>query len=99
MWYLAMRTAVKPRAEWTATLEEHLSWMKEQHEQGSILISGPTRDRKYGIYLIRAGSREEAEAVAASDPFTACGGCTFELLEWDVHQLMGVGPFTAGGLH
>ena len=51
MWYLAMRKAVKPRDEWGASLDEHLTWMKEQHNRGRILISGPTTDRKYGMYL------------------------------------------------
>ena len=93
-----MRSAVKPREEWGASLEEHLTWMKAQHESGAIVLSGPTSDRKYGMYLIRATSRVEAEKIAGSDPFTAAGGCTFELLEWDIHQIMGVGPFSPGGL-
>jgi hypothetical protein len=35
------------------------------------------------------------ESIAASDPYTAAGFCAFELLEWEVHQIMGAGPFTA----
>ncbi len=84
-----------PREEWTVSLDEHLVWMKQQHEAGRILFSGPTTDRKYGVYVIRAPSKEEAEKIAASDPYTAAGFAAFELLEWEVHQIMGVGPFTA----
>ena len=98
MWYLAQRRAVRPREEWTVTLDEHLVWMKEQHETGRIVISGPSADRKLGMYLIRAGSREEAERIAAGDPFTAAGFTTFDLIEWEIHQIMGIGPFTAAGL-
>ncbi|HZI86555.1 MAG TPA: hypothetical protein VFD48_06955, partial [Pyrinomonadaceae bacterium] len=29
-------------------------WMRQQHDNGSILFSGPTPDRKFGIYVIRA---------------------------------------------
>jgi hypothetical protein len=36
-----------------------------------------------------------AEQIAASDPFTAAGHCTAEVIEWDIHQILGVGPFTA----
>lgn len=69
--------------------------MRQQHLAGNILMSGPTPDRSMGLYLLRAGSRSEAEVIAASDPFTAAGFCTFDLIEWEIHQILGVGPFTA----
>jgi uncharacterized protein YciI len=40
MWYLVMRRAVKPREEWTVNLDQHLVWMKQQHDSGGILFSG-----------------------------------------------------------
>lgn len=98
MWYLIHRRAIKTREEWTVSLDQHLAWMKEQHEAGRILFSGPTPDRQLGIYVIRAKSREEAERIAAGDPYTAAGFCAFELFEWDVHQIMGIGPFTTAEL-
>ncbi len=98
MWYIALRRAVQPRAEWTTSLDEHLVWMQQQHATGRILFSGPSPDRLLGIYVIPAASRAEAEQVAASDPFTAAGHCTFDLIEWEVHQVLGVGPFTATAL-
>lgn len=98
MWYFVRRRALKPRNQWTVTLNEHLFWMKSQHDSGKILMSGPTPDRQYGQYLVCAASRSEAEAIAASDPFTAAGFTTFEIIEWEIHQIMGVGPFTADGL-
>jgi uncharacterized protein YciI len=72
--------------------------MKQQHDAGKILFSGPSSDRKYGIYVIRASSKDEAAKIAASDPYTAAGFTSFELLEWEVHQIMGAGNFTAAGL-
>ncbi|HEV8341692.1 MAG TPA: YciI family protein [Candidatus Binatia bacterium] len=98
MWYLIHRKPIRPREEWTVSLDEHLVWMKQQHEAGRILFSGPTRDRTLGIYAIRAGSREEAERIAGSDPYTKAGFCAFELFEWEVHQVLGVGPFTSAEL-
>ena len=94
MWYLALRRPVKPREQWTVTLDQHLAWMKQQHEAGKILFSGPTTDRKVGIYVIRADSKQEADKIAASDPYTAAGFSAVELLEWEVHQIMGAGPFS-----
>jgi uncharacterized protein YciI len=98
MWYLILRRPVKPREEWTVTLDQHLTWMKQQHEAGRILFSGPTTDRKFGIYVIRANSKDEAQRVAAGDPYTAAGFCAFDLFEWEVHQIMGCGPFTEAEL-
>ena len=98
MFYLAMRRAVLPREQWTTTLDTHLAWMKQQHESGAILLSGPSSDRKYGMYLIRAKSREDAERIAASDPYTAAGHTTFDLIEWEIHQAFGIGNFTAATL-
>ena len=98
MWYIVLRRPVKPREEWTVSLDQHLVWMKQQHDSGNILFSGPTPDRKLGVYVIRAGSRQAAESVAASDPYTAAGFCTFDLIEWEVHQILGIGPFTAAEL-
>jgi uncharacterized protein YciI len=95
MWYLVLRRSVKPREEWTVSLDQHLAWMKQQHEAGTILFSGPTTDRKYGIYVVKAGSKEDAEKIAAADPYTAAGFCAFEVLEWEVHQILGAGSFTA----
>lgn len=99
MWYLVLRRPVKPRGEWTVSLDQHLDWMKQQHDAGKVLFSGPTADRKYGVYVIRAGSKEEADKIAAGDPYTAAGCCAYDLLEWEVHQIMGVGPFAAAEMH
>jgi hypothetical protein len=68
--------------------------MEQQHRAGRILLSGPSADRQLGIYVIRADSREEAERVAAGDPFTAAGCTTPDIIEWDVHQILGTGPFS-----
>jgi uncharacterized protein YciI len=72
--------------------------MKQQHDAGRILLSGPSPDRSLGIYLIKAESREEAEKVAAGDPYTAAGHATFDLIEWEIHQVFGIGPFTGSAL-
>lgn len=63
-----------------------------------FFFPGQPPDRKYGIYVIRADSKDEAARIASSDPYTAAGLCSFELLEWEVHQIMGAGNFTAAGL-
>ena len=95
MYFLCLRYPLRPRAEWNVTLLEHLEWMKSLHEDGTVIMSGPSRDRSVSLYLIKTDSLESAEEVAAADPFTAGGECRFELIEWDVHQILGVGSFVA----
>jgi uncharacterized protein YciI len=98
MWFFCKRTHLKPPGARAATLDTHLAWMQEQHAAGTIVMSGPSPDLTLGMYLIRAQSREEAERIAASDPYTKLGDSTYELTQWNIRQIMGVGPFTAAGL-
>jgi uncharacterized protein YciI len=98
VYYITLRRPVVPREQRKTSLDTHLVWMKRQHDEGKIILSGPSPDRSLGIYLIKAANREEAEAIASSDPYTVAGETAFDLIEWEVHQVLGVGPFTAAGL-
>jgi len=80
------------------SIDEHFVWMKAQHDAGTIFMSGPSPDLKFGMYLIRAATRDEAERIAASDPYTIAGDSRFELIEWDIRQIAGVGAFSAAGV-
>lgn len=98
MFFFCKRFNLKPPGQRKATLDTHLAWMQREHEAGRIILSGPSPDLTLGMYLIRAASREEAEAIAASDPYTVEGDSSYELVQWNIRQIMGVGPFTAAGL-
>jgi uncharacterized protein YciI len=98
MFFFCKRFNLKAPGQRTATLDGHLAWMKKQHESCAIVLSGPSPDLKFGMYLIRASCRDEAERIAASDPYTVCGDSTYELQQWDIRQIMGVGPFNAAAL-
>jgi uncharacterized protein YciI len=98
MWFFCTRTNVRAPGERRSTLDIHLEWMKAQHEAGHIVMSGPSPDLKLGMYLIRASSRDEAEAIASSDPYTVAGDSTYELVQWNIRQIAGVGPFSAAEL-
>ena len=95
MYFVCLRYPLRPRAEWKVTLQEHLDWIKSQHEAGTVIMSGPSRDKSVSVYVIKTDSLASAEAIAAADPFTAGGDCRFELIDWDVHQIMGIGSFVA----
>ncbi|MFI9275814.1 YciI family protein [Kitasatospora sp. NPDC052896] len=98
IWYLVIRRGERPAMESRRTLEEHLAWMRGQHERGSVLISGPSSDGATGLYVVRARSRSDAEAVAQSDPLVRDGRATIEIIEWHVHQMLGIGPFDIDAL-
>lgn len=98
IWYLVSRRSEAPLAESQRVLEEHLAWMRGQHERGSVLISGPSSDGTMGLYVVRARSRSDAETIAQSDPLARDGQATIEIIEWHVHQMLGIGPFDVDAL-
>lgn len=91
-WYLVIRRETNP-AHQHATVERHLTWMRSQHESGIVIISGPTADRGTGMYVLRCASGEEAAAIAATDPLAQDGRAAIEVIEWHVHQFLGIGSF------
>ncbi len=94
MWYLVMSRPVVDREKLGASLDDHLSWMRSQHSSSNVLFSGPTADHSMGIYVVTAPSRADALAIPDSDPFHALGLRNYEMLDWEVHQVLGAGPFS-----
>jgi uncharacterized protein YciI len=89
--YLVLRHHTAP-IEDHARVIEHLAWMRGQHERGTVLISGPSPDGATGIYVLRVPSLEDAAALTATDPLVG-DGVRVEVIEWDVHQILGIGSF------
>ena len=94
MWFLSLNRNLVPPAERTVSLDEHLAWVRQVHEDGSVVMSGPAADRSMAIYVVRASSPEAAQALMDTDPFTSSGCTSAELTEWEVHQLLGIGTFS-----
>ena len=69
--------------------------MERQHQSGKVLFSGPTPDRSIGIYVVKAGSNDEARALVDTDPFHAAGLRGYEIIECEIHQVLGAGTFTS----
>lgn len=92
-WYLVFRHDLHPVAVDDPVLRRHLSWMRAQHDRGTIVMSGPARDRNSGLYVMRAQSRDDAARVATEDPLAADRQARIEIIEWEVHQILGAGPF------
>lgn len=91
-WYLAIRRGVQPPAD-ERVIERHLEWMRAQHDAGVILISGPSSDYSMSLCVLRASSRQAAAEIAAQDPLAQDEDAATEIIEWEVHQVLGIGPF------
>ncbi len=72
---------------------EHIDWLDEQ-EQAHVLVLSGTIDEEFGIgpglAVIRAASREDAERIAASEPFHRHGLRRNTIRSWTVNE----GSFT-----
>lgn len=95
-WYLATRRMTQPPASWRDLLPAHLAWLKDRHDEGTIIMSGPSADASLGIYVMRAPDTQEARRIVNGDPLLRSPGATVEVIGWQLHQIMGIGSFDAG---
>jgi uncharacterized protein len=62
-----------PMTTLTPHLREHILWLRNQERSGVLFLSGANRDEVgwdgSGVAILRAGSREDATAIAESEPF------------------------------
>lgn len=93
-WYLAIRHMDGSPASWADRLDAHLAWLHALHNQGTIVMSGPSTDLSLGIYVMRAENALEATRLASSDPLLRAPGATLEVTEWQLHQILGIGAFS-----
>jgi hypothetical protein len=76
-----------------STIDDHFAWIKRNHDEGSLLVSGPAADFSCGMLLMKAETREALDSLLASEPGIASGRTLPEVTEWEIHQFMGFGPF------
>lgn len=71
--------------------EAHLRWLADLDKRGQLLLAGPFCDEQGistggGMFIIRAASLAEAEAIAATDPYNAGGFRTARVRPWRLDQ-------------
>jgi len=74
-----------------AVLPEHLEYMIGLEKKGALFASGPLaaaagQPAGDGLTILRAGSAEEARAIASADPFVINRLRSFEIREWTVME-------------
>ncbi|MFE6837318.1 YciI family protein [Streptomyces sp. NPDC057705] len=63
-------------------MDAHIAWLDGYYAAGVFLASGRKVPRDGGVILAGGVSRAEIEKIAAEDPFTVAGVCTYRITEF-----------------
>lgn len=74
-----------------AATADHLAYLRGLQERGHLFLAGPFvgedgASTGGGLFVLRAGSLAEAEALAAADPYNAGGYRRFTVRPWRLDQ-------------
>jgi uncharacterized protein YciI len=75
-------------------LTAHMKYLFDLQAQNRLLAAGPLEfniDSVEGMCIIRAGSREEAETIAADEPYREAGWRTNTVRAWQLNEGVLVG--------
>ena len=88
-YYVMFRKPVEPSKIGSVMLE-HYQWMIALEKENRVLISGPVFKNDgtpgVGMTVFRCESFEEAEKLAAQDPFVLCGAVSYEVQRWQINE-------------
>lgn len=85
MYAIAIIRYRRPIEEVVTVTDRHRAYMRELHEAGTLLASGPMDPRSGGLLLLRVddGNPQAAlDAVRDGDPYVASGMAQYELIPW-----------------
>ena len=88
--YVIVTTAVAPREEIEKRLPEHLEHQIRLEQEGIMFGAGPLFTDQgqggRGMIIVRAGSFEEARAIADRDPFHKSGLRIYTVDRWQLNE-------------
>jgi uncharacterized protein YciI len=90
--YVVFTKPVKGLEPVMAVLEQHLAFQIDLERRGIMFGAGPFWNdaedawEGEGMVIIRAGSLDEAKALAASDPMHKAGARTFTVRPWLMNE-------------
>ena len=89
MYLVVTRPVRSPEIE--KHLGDHLAHQVDLEKRGIMFAAGPLYSKgstvpEAGMFVLRANSFEEAEAIAMSDPFHAAGLRTFTIQKWRINE-------------
>ena len=77
-----------------AVLEGHMANIRRLSQEGKLVLAGPFLEQEgagalAGLFVLRVGSRDEAQSVAGSDPGVQAGRFTVDIYPWLGPQSLG----------
>jgi uncharacterized protein YciI len=95
--YICMTERIRRDGDAMADLKplvsQHLAWIGGLEASGVAFVAGPFRDNNDptywngdGMFILRAGSREEAAAIADTCPFHAAGVRRYKIIPWWLNE-------------
>ena len=85
MKYFAAFLKMKDLEKNVSYRQQHLDFLAEKDKEKKVFARGRFTDYSGGLVIYVANSLEEAEKIAASDPYVTSGARILELHEWDVN--------------
>lgn len=88
--FVIVTTPTAPREKLEPLIPAHLANQVRLEKEGVMFAAGPLTNedgtRHGGMFVIRAGSFEEARAIADADPLHKAGLRSYSLRRWTVNE-------------
>ena len=88
--YFVMTRKMLDPGKLPPVLLDHYQWIIDLEKQDKVFASGPMfgKDGQQGVGMtvFRVDSWEEAEQLAAADPFYKAGAVGFDIQRWQVNE-------------
>jgi len=84
-------TYLQPLEVIDKTRPEHLAWLQQEVEDGTVLLAGRLQDQSGSVLITADISADEAENLMAADPYQQAGLVRYERIGFN-------GAFRAPGL-
>lgn len=93
MWqknYYVMTRSMRDPSKIKPVLLDHYQWMIQMEKDDLVFASGPLFEQDgsqgVGMTVWRVESFEEADRLAAQDPFVSNGGVDYEIQRWQINE-------------
>lgn len=80
--FIAILTYKKPLEYVDSFLQAHRDYLAEHYAAGDFIMSGPQIPRVGGVIMIKAGNRNDVDAIIAQDPFNINGIADYQIVEF-----------------
>jgi uncharacterized protein YciI len=84
MKYFAALLMMKDLEKNVSFRQQHIDFLTKNEKEGKIFARGRFNDNSGGLVIYIASSLEDAQKLAASDPYAVSGARSLEVHEWDM---------------